>query len=254
VTKPLANKVALVTGGGSGLGEAIALRLASEGANVVVVGRRRALIDRVAADIGGLAVAADVSLEKDVATFFKTCEETYGRLDILVNNAGFSGGGLMSPEDMDMEVWDRTFAVNTRGVMLCIKHALPLLKRQGGTIVNVASIAGLKPNIRQIAYGASKAAIINLTKSVADEVGAYGVRVNAICPGAVDTGIFRTNATARAAAAGVTVEDDRERIAQNSALGRLTTCEEVATGVFFLAGDSSGSMTGAHLTMDAGKR
>ena len=253
MTKPLKNKVALVTGGGGGIGVEIAQRLASEGASVVVAGRRRALVDRVAAEIDGLAVVADVSLENDVAKMFKTCESAYGRLDILVNNAGFGGGGLIAAEDMDIEVWDQTYAINTRGVMLCIKHALPQLKRQGGTIVNVASIAGIKPGIKQIAYGASKAAVINLTESVADEVGAYGIRINAICPGAVDTDLFRGNAAARGAAAGGTFEDDMERIAKNAALGRLTTRVEVAAGVYFLASENSGSMTGVHFTMDAGK-
>ena len=253
MTMPLENKVALVTGGGSGIGEAVARRLANAGAAVVVAGRRQAQIDRVAADIGGLAVAADVSLEAQVVALLKACEAAHGRLDVLVNNAGWGGGGLIGAEDMDVEVWDRTFAINTRGVMLCVKHALPLLKRHGGTIVNVASIAGLKPSIKQIAYGASKAAVLNLTESIADEVGAYGIRINAICPGAVDTDLFRGNAAARSAATGGTYEDDKARIAGISALGRLTTCEEVANGVLFLASDSSGSMTGAHFVIDAGK-
>jgi NAD(P)-dependent dehydrogenase (short-subunit alcohol dehydrogenase family) len=253
MAKTLENKVALVTGASSGIGETVARCLASEGARVVVAGRRQALIDRVAADIDGLAVSADVSLEADVVALIEACEATYGRLDVLINNAGWGGGGLIGAEDMDVEVWDQTFAINTRGVMLCIKHALPLLKRQGGTIVNVASIAGLKPGIKQIAYGASKAAVINLTRSIAIEVGAYGIRVNAICPGAVDTDLFRANAAARGAAAGGTFEDDRDRIARDSALGRLTTREEVAAGIMYLASDSSGSMTGAHFVMDAGK-
>ena len=253
MTKPLNGKVAVVTGGGGGIGEAIVRHLAREGAAVVVAGRRRAPIEWVAADIDGLAVQTDVSREGDVAALFAACESANGRLDILVNNAGWGGGGVVAAEDIDLEDWERTFAINTRGVMLCIKHALRLLKRQGGTIVNVASIAGLKPNAKQIAYGASKAAVINLTESIADEVGAFGIRVNAICPGAVDTDLYRSNAAARGVAVGGTFEDDMERISKVSALGRLTTRAEVAAGVYFLATENSGSMTGAHFTMDAGK-
>ncbi len=249
----LAGKVAVVTGGGTGIGEAAAICLAAEGCRVVVSGRRADIIEKVAKDVSGLAVAADVADEGDVSRLFKACEDAYGRLDILVNNAGFGGGGLIGIADMDMEAWDRTFAVNVRGVLLCIKHAIPLLKRQGGTIVNVASIAGIKPNMKQIPYGASKAAVINLTRSVADEVGALGIRVNAICPGAVDTPLFRGNAAERAARTGGKVEDDVKRIAALSSLGRLTTSEEVASGILFLATEASGSVTGTRLVMDAGK-
>ena len=181
------------------------------------------------------------------------CVEAHDRLDVLVNNAGSGGGGLSDAESMDMEVWDRTFATNVRGVMLCIKHALPLLKRRGGTIVNVASIAGLRPSARQIPDGASKAAVLNLSKAMAQEVGAFGIRVNCVCPGAVDTDLYRGNAAARAKASGGTVEDDAKRIANGSALQRLTTTEEVAAAVLFLADETSGTMTGTHLIMDAGK-
>ena len=181
------------------------------------------------------------------------CVEAHDRLDVLVNNAGSGGGGLSDAESMDMEVWDRTFATNVRGVMLCIKHALPLLKRRGGTIVNVASIAGLRPSARQIPDGASKAAVLNLSKAMAQEVGAFGIRVNCVCPGAVDTDLYRGNAATRAKASGGTVEDDAKRIANGSALQRLTTTEEVAAAVLFLADETSGTMTGTHLIMDAGK-
>jgi len=249
----LDGKVAVVTGGGTGIGAAAAICLAAEGCRVVVSGRRADVIEKVAKDVSGLAIAADVADEDDVSRLFKACEDAYGRLDILVNNAGFGGGGLIGIADMDMEAWDRTFAVNVRGVLLCIKHAIPLLKRQGGTIVNVASIAGIKPNMKQIPYGASKAAVINLTRSVADEVGALGIRVNAICPGAVDTPLFRSNAAERAARTGGKVEDDVKRIAALSSLGRLTTSEEVASGILFLATEASGSVTGTRLVMDAGK-
>lgn len=253
MTGALQDKVAVITGGGTGIGEAVARRLHMEGAKVVLAGRRLELIRQVASELGGKAVLCDVSVEDDVANLFAAAMETCGRVDILVNNAGFGGGGLMSAEAVDINVWDLTFAVNTRGVMLCVKHAIPLLKCQGGTIVNVASIAGLKAAVRQIAYGASKAAVINLTQSIAFEIGQFGIRINSICPGAVDTDLYRGNAAARGADVGASVEDDKARIAGNSALGRFTTCEDVANGVYFLASDNSGSMTGSYIQMDAGK-
>ena len=249
----LAGKVAVVTGGGSGIGAAVARLLAREDCRVVVAGRREDLVRAVADDIGGMAFAADVTVDAEVAGLFDACDDRFGRLDVLVNNAGYGGGGLIAAEEMDFAAWDRTFAVNVRGPMFCIARAIPLLRRQGGTIVNVASIAGLKPNRLQIPYGASKAALVNLTKSVADEVGAYGIRVNAICPGAVDTDLYRGNAGRRVAATAGTIDDDKRRIASRSALDRLTAAEEVASGVLFLASAASGSMTGTHMVMDAGK-
>ena len=253
MTRALQDKVAVITGGGTGIGEAVARRLHSEGARVVLGGRRLALVQQVASELGGKAVACDVLVEAEIADMFATAMEVFGRVDILVNNAGFGGGGLMAAEAVDIDVWDQTFAVNTRGVMLCIKHAIPLLRRQGGTIVNVASNAGLTAGVRQIAYGASKAAVVSMTQSIAFEVGAFGIRINSICPGAVDTDLYRGNAAARSAAVGAGVEDDQARIAGNCALGRFTTCDEVANGVYFLASGNSGSMTGSYIRMDAGK-
>ena len=180
----LDGRVAAVTGGGTGLGEAIARRFAAEGALVVVSGRRREPIDAVAADIGGMAVVTDVADEASVAALFAKTEQSHGRLDILVNNAGHGGGGLMPVENMDIDEWDRTFAVNVRGVVLCSKYAIPLIKRGGGgAIVHIASVAGIGPLKNQSVYGVSKAAVIALTKPMAHEVGRDGIRVNALCPG-----------------------------------------------------------------------
>lgn len=253
MTCALQDRVAVITGGGTGIGSAVARRLHAEGAKVVLAGRRLDLVQQVASELAGKAVACDVSVEAEVADMFAAAMEAYGRIDILINNAGFGGGGLMSAEAVDINIWDQTFAVNTRGVMLCIKHAIPSLRRQGGTIVNIASTAGLKSGVRQIAYGASKAAVINMTQSIALEVGQYGIRINSICPGAVFTDLYRGNAAARSAEVGGSVEDDQARIASHSALGRFTTCEEVANGVYFLASGDSGSMTGTCFPMDAGK-
>ena len=249
----LEGRVAVVTGGGTGLGEAIVRRFAREGCRVVVSGRRAEPIERAAAEAGGLAVPADVAEEEQAAALFKTCEDAYGRLDILVNNAGWGGGGVQKAEEIDIEAWDRTFAVNVRGVILCIKHAVPMLKRRGGSIVNVASNAGIRPNPRQTAYGASKAAVMSITQAVAQELGGDGIRVNAICPGAVDTDLYRGNARARTETLGKTIEDDMARIASNAALGRLASREDISEAALYLASDASGAMTGEYLRIDGGK-
>ena len=253
MTGILDGKTAVVTGGGSGLGEAIARRFANAGCSVVVAGRRQDLIEQVAADIGGLAVATDVTLEGDVAALMKACDDAYGRLDILVSNAGAGGGGVVNAEDIDIGKWDETFAINVRGVVLSIKYAVPLLKRQGGSIITMASIAGLRPNARQAAYGASKAAVISITQAIAYEVGEYNIRANSLCPGAIDTDLYRSNAAARAARAGQTVEDDMARLAGVNALGRLATREDVAAAALYLAGEDATAITGTHLRVDAGK-
>ena len=141
MTAGLEGKVAVVTGGGSGLGEVIARRFAASGCAVVVAGRRSQPLEAVAAAIGGLAVATDVRDEAQVQALFAACEAAYGRLDVLVNNAGTTGPTVPAVE-MEAAAWDETMAVNARGTVLCIKHAMALLKR-GGAIVNMSSRVGL---------------------------------------------------------------------------------------------------------------
>ena len=175
----LGGKVAVVTGAGAGIGEAIARLYAEEGCQLLVADRQRNAAERVAEDIGGMAVITDVADEAQVAALFYSCHEAYGRLDILVNNAGVPGP-TVSVENEDMAVWDETMAVNVRGVVLCIKHAVALMKHQGGVIVNLSSGAGLKGGPLRNAYCASKFAVIGITESVAFEVGVHGIRCNAI--------------------------------------------------------------------------
>jgi NAD(P)-dependent dehydrogenase (short-subunit alcohol dehydrogenase family) len=249
----LQDKVAIVTGGGSGIGAAIARRFAAEGARLVLAGRRREPIERVAREIDALAVVSDVALEAEVAALVATCRARFGRLDVLVPNAGVGGGGLAPTAAIDVETWDRTFAVNTRGVMLCVKHAVPLLTESRGSVVVVASTSGLRPNPMQAAYAASKAATLAFVKAAAQELGPSGVRVNALCPGAVDTELYRANAAARVEAAGRTIDDDKARLADLAALRRIATAEDIAAAALFLATGASGAMTGEYLKLDCGR-
>lgn len=249
----LTGKVAIVTGGGTGIGEATARLFAAEGARVVVAGRRRELLEPIASAIGGLAVPTDLTREADIAALMVACERAYGRLDILINNAA-DPGSTSPAEAQDMTEWDHTFAVNTRAVMLAIKHAVPLLKRQGGVIVNVASDAILRPKAQRSAYAASKLAVVGLTKAVAQELGSFGVRVNVLAPGATDSAMLRQVFTERAASLGVPEAEVYRRSLATRALGRLSSVDEIAKAALFLATGRSSAMTGEVVVVDCGQR
>ncbi len=249
----LDGKVAVVTGGGSGIGEAIARLFAASGAKVVVAGRRLEPIERVAGDIGGLAVAADVSSEDDVVRLFKACEDAHGRLDTLVSNAGVTGP-VANAEDMDMARWDETMAINVRGVIVCAKHAMPMLKRQGGAIINLSSRLGLKGYPMRSPYAASKFAVIGITQSIAFEVGVHGIRCNALCPGAVHGELMERVIAARAEKEGRPAADIvKESYTDAAALRKWVEPEEVASTALFLASDAASAITGESILVDCGR-
>lgn len=249
----LDGKVAVVTGGGSGIGEAIARMFAAEGAKVVVSGRRPEPIERVAGEISGLAVEADVAKEDDVVRLFKACQDAHGRLDILVANAGVTGP-FANAEDMDMAEWDETIAINVRGVILCIKHAVPMLKRQGGSIINTSSRTGLKGSPTRSPYAASKFAVIGITQSVAFEVGVHGIRCNALCPGAVRGELMERVADGRAEIEGRPVADIvKASYIDATSLGKWVEPEEVASVALFLASDAASAITGESVVVDCGR-
>ena len=249
----LNGKVVIVTGGGAGIGKSIARAFADDGCKVVVAGRRKEPIERVANAVSGLAVQTDVSKEAGVAALINSCKAAYGRLDVLVNNAAVVGP-TVGVADEDAATWDETFAINVRGVALCIKHATPLLRETRGAIVNISSIAGIQANPRRSAYAASKHAVLGLTQAAAFELGPDGVRVNAVCPGGVDTEMFRELLPLRAGSEGMSIEQLVERAGAGNALGRLASPEEVAQTTLFLASAAAGAITGQHLVVDAGKR
>jgi NAD(P)-dependent dehydrogenase (short-subunit alcohol dehydrogenase family) len=250
----LTDKIALITGGGTGIGKVIAARFAAAGARVIVSGRTLESIEQVAAQINGSAICADVSREAEVAVLFDQIESEYRRLDILVNNAGIPGP-ITPIVEMDTALWDECMAVNVRGAMLCMKRAARIMTAQGsGSIVNMSSLMGLQGYPMRSAYSASKFALIGMTQAIAREVGPRGVRVNALCPGAVSGDLMDRVVARRAAAEGRTREEIiREHYTDAAALRRWVDPEEVAEAALFLASDASSSITGETLKVDAGR-
>jgi len=249
----LDGRTAIVTGGGSGIGEAIARRFASEGCRVMVAGRRLGAIEKVASEIGGVAVTTDVTKEKDVEAMMGRCDEAWGRLDILVSNAGITGP-IAEAENMDIDAWDETMAINVRGVLLCAKHAIPLLKRQGGAIINMSSLLGLRGYPSRCAYTASKFAVIAITQSIAHEVGQFGTRVNSLCPGAVNGELMERVVAERAAKEGLPEEEIiRRNYTDMAALRRWVEPEEVAATALAMASDPFSAITGESVRIDCGR-
>lgn len=181
----MADRAALVTGGSSGIGLAIARLLRDEGYDLTLVSRQREKIEAAAAELGAVAIAADVSDPDECARAVAEHQERFGRLDVLVNSAGVGIGGLV--EDLDLKKLDLQLNINLRGLFLVTQAAIPLLRETRGWIVNLASIAGTLPTPGLATYGATKAAVISLTRSLNAELDAAGVRAIAICPGFVDT-------------------------------------------------------------------
>jgi len=250
----LAGRVALVTGGGSGIGEAIARTFAGAGATVVVAGRREREIARVAEAIGGVAIAVDVADERSVMALFAAIDARVGGLDILVNNAGIAGP-VANAENIDVAAFDETLAVNVRGTLLCIKHAVPRMRaRGGGSIINMSSLMGLKATPMRSAYTASKFAVQGLTEAVAQEVGMHNIRVNAICPGAVNGELMQRVIAARVAAEGRPADEIiRNNYTDKASLRRWVEPGEVAAAALFLASPASAAITGERLRVDAGR-
>jgi len=241
----LSDKVAIVTGAGRGIGRAIALKLAEEGATVVVTDILEKEAQAVAGEIkaaGGqsLAVMADVSLAADVARLVEETIKACGRVDILVNNAGIARDQLLLR--MSEEDWDKVIDVDLKSVFLCTKAVLrPMVKQRRGRIISLSSIAGITGNKGQANYASAKAGIIGFTRTVAREVGSHGVTVNAIAPGFIETDMT-----------GQMKEDWRQEIKRNIPLGRFGTPRDVAGAVAFLASDEAGYITGQVLGVDGG--
>ncbi|MDP6804772.1 MAG: SDR family oxidoreductase [Rhodospirillales bacterium] len=250
----LDGKAAIITGGGSGIGEATARLFSREGCKVVVAGRQRDRLERVADEIGGLAVPTDVGSEDQVKALFEACDKAYGRLDVLFNNAG-NPGPIMNAEEMDMEAWDALYASNVRGIILCIKHAVPRIRAQGGgAIINSSSIMGMKATPTRSAYCSTKFALIGITQSVAQEVGRDGIRVNAVAPGAIRGDLMERVIARRMEMEGLSRDEVVDKYyVQPSPLGKWVEPEECADAVLFLASDAASAITGETLKVSAGR-
>ena len=225
-----------MTGAGSGIGAAVARRLAAEGAAIVLADIDLAGAARLAGELGGTAIRLDVRDEEQVAPAMEN-------LDVLVNVAGI--GSTTTAPDTTLDVWEDVFAVNARGTFLCCKHAIPGMAARGtGSIVNVASVAALVGLRRRAAYCASKGAVVSLTRALAIDHVADGVRVNAVCPGTVDSPWVRRLVDE--------VGESLDELRARQPMGRLGTPEEVAAAVAYLASDEAAFVTGTALVADGG--
>lgn len=248
----LANKVAIVTGGGSGFGEGICLRFAEEGAAVVVADLSMAAAERVAGAIRGaggkaLPCLADVAVDAQVAGMVKTAVDGFGGLDILVNNAGVpqKNGPML---DTDEATYDRIFAVNVKSIYYGARYALPeMRKRGGGSIINNASTAGLRPRPGLVWYNASKGAAITLTKSMAVELAPENIRVNALAPVAGETPMLKVFM------GGEETPEQHQRFVSSIPIGRLSKPRDIANAALYLASEEAAFITGVCLEVDGGR-
>ncbi len=250
----LKERVALITGGASGIGKAIVELFVKEGARVVVADIQETQGRELAKKLGDNATfkLTDVSLEDDVRGMTELAVETYGRLDCLVNNAGI-GGVEGEIESIPVDGFDKTIAVLLRGVFLGSKYAAPIMKRQGGgNIINVSSIAGMRGISENHPYSAAKAAVIQLTRTSAMELAQHQIRVNCICPGAIVTAIFgATKGMSDEDIAG-TYENLSRLFERVQPLPRAGRPEDIANAALWLASDDSSFVTGHALVVDGG--
>ncbi len=249
----LDGKIAIVTGGTSGIGEGIAKAFVSEGAKVVIVGRReeegRALEKR----LGVRFVRADVANEADVKAMVDQTLEWFGRLDCLVNNAGIPSP-MISITETDAATIDQVLAVNVRGVILGAKHAaLAMLKTGSGSIINIGSVAGHRGGLSAHVYSASKGAVSAFSRSAAAELGEKGIRVNTLSPGAIVTGIFGKNAGLEGSKADQVAGVVKEIFATIQPIPRAGLPDDIAQAAVFLASDASGFVNGQDLVIDGGQ-
>lgn len=243
-------RAALVTGGGTGIGAAIARRLAADGYDVCITGRRPGPLEEVAADIGALAVPGDTGDPGDAQAAVAAAKEAFGRLDVLVCNAGIGRAGTV--EEQTPEGWDEVLRTNLTGAFLACRAALPELVKAKGAIVTISSDSGLRVAPRSAAYCTSKAGLIMLTKSIALDYGPAGVRANCLCPGWVRTPMADGEMDELGEQRGTDREGAYALAASPVPLRRPGVPEEIAAAAAWLASDESSFVTGAVVAVDGG--
>jgi meso-butanediol dehydrogenase/(S,S)-butanediol dehydrogenase/diacetyl reductase len=251
----LKGKVALITGGGTGIGEAIARRFVADGARVCITGRRQEMLDKVAKSLPSGTIktcSADVSDPKDVERMVETALSFGGGLHVLVNNAAMSHKPA-NIVDLDPAIWTKTLDINLTGPFFTMKVSIPhMIKAGGGSIINVSSLAGLRCIPEKPAYCASKAGLIHLTLQAALDYGRFKIRCNAVCPAAMTTDMFRGAMEHFAKIVGTDVEDIFSRFSRDVPLHRVAGPEEIAGLCSYLASDDSSFTTGTVIPIDGG--
>ena len=253
----LKDKVAVVTGGGQGIGRMIAVALAGAGADVVLAARSREPLEATRAEIEALGrealvVQTDVCREESVQSLAEQTLAHFGHIDILVNNAGITGPTAMLWEVPPAE-WEETFAVNVTGPYLCCRAFLPsMIERRAGSIIFISSMTGKRPLVGRATYAAGKLALVGMARTLAWETGPYGIRVNVISPGAVAGERVERVIREQARVEGISLEESRRHFTANSPLGRMVPPQNIADAVIFLASDSAASITGEDLNVSAG--
>ncbi len=250
----LADKVALVTGGGAGLGAAIATRFIADGAKVCITGRRKQVLEETAHSIGSeniIVCAGDVSNQEDVKKMVDATAKFGGKLNVLVNNAGINLPGPVT--DLDPETWQKVIGINLTGPFLTMKEAIPLMLKAGaGSIINIASMGGMRCLPGMPAYCASKAGLIMLTQQAALDYGKYSIRCNAVCPGGIKTEMVLNTFCESGRMVNIEPETFIKQIAASSPLRRFADPSEISGLCSFLASDDSLFMTGSAITIDGG--
>jgi NAD(P)-dependent dehydrogenase (short-subunit alcohol dehydrogenase family) len=249
----LSGKIALITGGGSGIGAAIARRFVKDGARVCIAGRRREMLEKVAKSLpaGSVVICTgDVAKPADAELMVKTAVDFGGKLDVLVNDAGIDQpAGIL---EIDFEVWNRIVATNLTGPMLMMRNAIPvMLKAGGGSIINISSLAGVRSIPGMPAYCATKAGLIGLTQQVALDYSPSKIRVNAVCPGAVKS-MYENPKEPITEEMRATIDQSMSKLTRFAPLRRPAVASEIASICSFLASDDSSIMTGAVVMADGG--